>query len=217
LKQGENDNSFFETCYSFSSYNNVLLNALKSATLCKVISWLEEKVAMPKKAKELSALAVSKLKNKGRYAVGGVDGLHMFIVGNSRTWILRVAVGTRTNSKGNIVVRRRDMGLGSYPEVSLAEARDKARELRKQVKEGIDPIEQKKRIRESLQAQQRQAKTFRECAEVYIENKGNEYKSFRFAKPYRNLRFTGARQPCGRNDYQRRCCGRIKTNLADKI
>jgi len=41
-------------------------------------------------------------------------------VGNSRAWVLRVAVGTRMNSKGKIVVRRRDMGLGGYPEVSLA-------------------------------------------------------------------------------------------------
>ena len=34
---------------------------------------------MPKKAKELSAIAVSKLKAEGRYAVGGVDGLQLFI------------------------------------------------------------------------------------------------------------------------------------------
>ena len=36
---------------------------------------------MPKKAKELSALAVSKLKQDGRYAVGGVDGLYLRIAG----------------------------------------------------------------------------------------------------------------------------------------
>ena len=35
------------------------------------------------------------------------------------------------------------MGLGGYPEVSLAEARDKARELRKQARNGIDTLEQK--------------------------------------------------------------------------
>ena len=134
---------------------------------------------MPKKAKELSALAVSKLKTKGRYAVGGVDGLHLFIVGNSRTWILRIATGIRTNRKGETVVRRRDMGLGSYPEISLAEARDKARDMRKQVKSGIDPIEQKKRSREILRTQQRQAKTFRECADAVIENKTRELKNIR--------------------------------------
>lgn len=132
---------------------------------------------MPKKAKELSALAVSKLKSEGRYAVGGVDGLHLCIVGNSRSWCLRIAVGTRTNGKGKIVVRRRDMGLGSYPEVSLSEARNKARELRKQVKNGIDPLEQKRLNKEALRIQQRNAKTFRECAEVVIENKSREFKN----------------------------------------
>ena len=134
---------------------------------------------MPKKAKELSAIAISKLKAEGRYAVGGADGLYFRIVGNSRAWVLRVTVGTRTNSEGKITVHRRDMGLGSYPEVSLAEARDKARELRKQARNGIDPLEQKKRNKETLRIQQRQAKTFRECAEVVWENKAREYKNIR--------------------------------------
>ena len=47
---------------------------------------------MPKKAKELTALTVSKLKAEGRYAVGGADGLHLYVVGNARSWILRIAV-----------------------------------------------------------------------------------------------------------------------------
>jgi integrase len=132
---------------------------------------------MPKKAKELSALAVSKLKAEGRYAVGGADGLYLCIVGNSRTWSLRFAVGTRKNSKGKIVVHRRDMGLGSYPDVSLAEARDKARELRRQIKSGIDPLEEKKRNKEAQRIQQRNTRTFRECADVVLENKSRELKS----------------------------------------
>ena len=41
---------------------------------------------MPKKAKELSAIAISKLKAEGRYAVGGADDLYFRIVGNSRAW-----------------------------------------------------------------------------------------------------------------------------------
>jgi integrase len=140
---------------------------------------------MPQKAKELSAIAISKLKAEGRYAVGGADGLYFRIVGNSRTWVLRVTVGTRTNSEGKTAVHRRDMGLGSYPEVSLAEARDKARELRKQARNGIDPLEQKKRNKEILRIQQRQAKTFRECAEVVWENKAREFKNLRQHKNWR--------------------------------
>ena len=130
---------------------------------------------MPKKAKELSAIAISKLKHEGRHAVGGVDGLYFRIVGNSRAWVLRVAVGTRTNSNGETVVHRRDMGLGSYPEISLAEARDIARERRKQIRNGIDPLEQKKHDKEALRIQQQKAKTFRECAEIVIENKSREF------------------------------------------
>ena len=117
-----------------------------------------------------TAVAVSKFKKEGRYAVGGVDGLHFRIVGNSRAWILRVAVGTRTNSDGKTVVHRRDMGLGSYPEISLAEARDIAREMRRQIRKGIDPLEQKKQDKETQRIQQRNSKIFRECAEIVIEN-----------------------------------------------
>jgi integrase len=140
---------------------------------------------MPKKAKELSALAVAKLKTEGRYAVGGVDGLYFSVVGNSRAWVLRVTVGTRTNSEGKITAYRRDMGLGSYPEVSLADARDKAREIRKMAKSGIDPVEHKKQERARFRIQSINAKTFRECAEVVIENKARELKNLRYQTQWR--------------------------------
>jgi len=51
----------------------------------------------------------------------------------------RVVVGTRINSKGATVIYRRDMGLGGYPEISLAEARDIARERRKQIRKRHRP------------------------------------------------------------------------------
>lgn len=123
---------------------------------------------MPKKAIELSALAVSRLKADGRHAVGGVDGLHLRVVGQARAWVLRVVVGQRTDSAGKVVLHRRDIGLGSYPEVSLAEAREAAREKRKQIRSGIDPVQERKsgKVRETLEAVK--AKTFRECAEAYI-------------------------------------------------
>ncbi len=132
---------------------------------------------MPKKAKELSALAVSKLKAEGRYAVGGADGLHLRVSGGSRAWVLRVAVGARLSDSGKPVIHRRDIGLGSYPEVSLAEAREKARETRKLIRNGVDPIEQKRQASEALRTQQLSAKTFRECAKVVINNKSRELKN----------------------------------------
>jgi len=96
---------------------------------------------MSKKARELSVLAVSKLKSEDRYAVGG---LHIYVAGNSRSWIPRVAVGTRTNGTDKTVVRRRSPGSGIRHSASLAEVLDKARELRKPIKNGIDPLERGK-------------------------------------------------------------------------
>jgi len=75
---------------------------------------------MPKKARELSVLAVSRLKAEGRHAIGGVDGLYLRIAGCSRAWVLCVAMGTRVNKAGQAVPRRLNVGLGPCQDVSLA-------------------------------------------------------------------------------------------------
>ena len=129
---------------------------------------------MPKKAKELSALAVSRLKEPGRYAVGGVDGLHLRIIGNSRAWTLRVKVGDR----------RCDIGLGPYPEVSLGDAREAARVHRKKVREGIDPLQERKQARAALRIERAKSKTFRDCADAYIEAHKAGWKNAKHAKQW---------------------------------
>lgn len=132
---------------------------------------------MPKKSKELSALSVSRIKATGRHSVGGVDGLCLNVEGNSRVWILRAVVGKRLDKDGKLKPHRRDIGLGPYPEVSLAEARAKATELRLQIRNGIDPIRHKQEQREALLLQQHREKTFRECAKIVIEKKTLELKN----------------------------------------
>lgn len=42
--------------------------------------------------------------------------------------------------------KRRDMGLGAYPEVSIAEARDAAQEARKAIRNGVDPLAERGRL-----------------------------------------------------------------------
>lgn len=132
---------------------------------------------MPKKAKELSALSVAKIKGNGRHAVGGVDGLHLRIVNGSRAWILRVVVGQRFDENGKQQLHRRDIGLGSYPEVSLAEARAKAHEMKAQIRNGNDPIQQKQDQLQALRIQKLRNRTFRECAQIVITNKSRELKN----------------------------------------
>ncbi|EAM8616017.1 DUF4102 domain-containing protein [Salmonella enterica] len=141
---------------------------------------------MPKKARELSALAVSRLKTEGRHAVGGVDGLYLRIAGCSRAWVLCVTMGTRLNKAGKAVPRRLNMGLGPYQEISLAEARDKARELRKQIRNGIDPLHEKHALKEQQQALARKKKTFSECAESVLEIKSQELNNKKHVAQWRS-------------------------------
>jgi integrase len=102
------------------------------------------------------------------HAVGVVPGLHLQITSpTAKSWVLRTTVGAK----------RRDIGLGGYPAVTLAMAHDKAREAREKVRKGIDPVLEVKALRSALIAAQVGAKTFRQCAEQYITDKSPEWKS----------------------------------------
>ena len=89
----------------------------------------------------------------GRHHDG--DGLFLNVTPTgARSWICRVQKSGR----------RRDIGLGSAKKVSLAQARQRAAEVRSQVEAGIDPVLQRKKA-EGIP-------TFREAAAaVYAENK----------------------------------------------
>lgn len=115
---------------------------------------------MPKKAKELSALEVRNLSGAGTHFVGGVAGLALKIKDTgAKSWVLRAMVGSK----------RRDYGLGGFPDVTLAQARDAAREARTKIKAGVDPIEEARQARSALKASQASAITFQKAAESYIK------------------------------------------------
>ena len=81
----------------------------------------------------LSATQVKALEKPGRYADGG--GLHLFISKTgSKSWVQRITVDGR----------RRDIGLGGFPSVSLARAREKAACNRTVVADGHDPVAKKR-------------------------------------------------------------------------
>jgi integrase len=76
----------------------------------------------------LTALKIRSL-GPGRHADG--HGLYLFVKDSgSRSWVLRMQRDGR----------RRDFGLGSAHDVSLAEAREAASVMRKQVRGGADPV-----------------------------------------------------------------------------
>lgn len=82
-------------------------------------------------------------------------GLWLVSKGTSRYWILDFTF------RG----KRRQMGLGSYPDTSLAKARDRAAEARQLVRDGTDPIEQ----RRLENAPVRDVMTFGKYADFYID------------------------------------------------
>lgn len=140
---------------------------------------------MPKLAKELKALQVKHLTHPGRHAVGGIpSGLSLNITDTgARSWIFRVTV--RSN--------RRHIGLGSYPEVSLAEAREKALEIKRKISSGIDPVEERKIERSATAAEQNQCTTFAEAFNRYYEEKlQGELKNAKHIKQWRSTLSTYA-------------------------
>lgn len=123
---------------------------------------------MARKAKELSALEVGRLKAPGHHAVGGVAGLYLYVnEAGARSWVLRAIIGDK----------RRHMGLGGFPDVPLAGAREKARKAREEINQGIDPIGQRKSALSRLRVQQASEKTFEQAAEAYIESHGDAWKN----------------------------------------
>jgi len=124
---------------------------------------------MPRKARELTAVEVRRLP-EGLHAVGGVDGLLMRVKPTgARSWVLRVVVGAK----------RRDIGLGGFPDVPLLAARDRAREAREQIRAGTDPVATRKAARAALVAAQATGVTFAKAAR---ECHGARSKEFRNAK-----------------------------------
>lgn len=132
---------------------------------------------MARKAKELSALGVGRLVKPGLHAVGGVAGLSLQVADTgARSWILRVMVGGQ----------RRNIGLGGFPDVTLAGAKEAARKAREQIKDGIDPIEDKQAKRSALAAAVAGAMTFSEAASTFIAAKEHEWKNAKHGAQWRS-------------------------------
>lgn len=106
-------------------------------------------------------------KRDGMHAIGDPPGLYLCVKGSGRSWILRYSLNGR----------RADHGLGSYADLTLAEARQKARALRKLVREGVDPIEQRRALREATKAALARRMSFAQCVTGYIDAHGDGWRN----------------------------------------
>jgi Arm DNA-binding domain len=63
------------------------------------------------------------------------------------------------------------MGLGSYPEITLEAARNRARNAKASVRDGRDPIIERKAARAALEAEQQRGMTFTQAMNQYLPTK----------------------------------------------
>ncbi|WP_397542051.1 phage integrase central domain-containing protein [Roseovarius salis] len=118
----------------------------------------------------MSAVEVRKIAHLGtggnrNVAVGGVDGLLLQVTPTgARSWLLRATV------KGT----RRQIGLGAYPDVTLAQARERARGVKDMIWQGIDPLAEKRRL------------TFAQAMEKTLEARTAEFRNEKHKKQWRS-------------------------------
>jgi integrase len=111
-----------------------------------------------REANKLSAVKVSRLKTPGRYC----DGLGLWLQVSqfgTKAWLFRY---TRHG-------RARQMGLGPLHTVSLAEARERARQARQILLDGDDPIEIKRLKRDAARSDTAERILFKDAAERFLD------------------------------------------------
>ncbi|MBK8543237.1 MAG: DUF4102 domain-containing protein [Caulobacteraceae bacterium] len=123
-------------------------------------------------------LFIRKLKEPGVYC--DRDGLRLQVTKSRTTESLSKSWLVRFTLPGGKV---REMGLGSYDDLTLADAREQALMARKLAKRGIDPILERDAVPEPAPTPVR-IPTFRECAEEYIETNKSGWRNGKHAEQW---------------------------------
>ena len=130
---------------------------------------------MARTLNRLTAMKVERTKQPGLYADGG--SLYLRVApGGSKQFIFRYALHGRL----------RDMGMGPTHTLTLAEAREKARDARNLLLEGIDPVDAKHAHRAALQVDAAKRMTFAQCAEGFIRDNERKWTNARHRDEWRS-------------------------------
>ena len=121
----------------------------------------------------LNPLAVMRAKKPGLHPDGGNLYLQVGPSG-SKSWLFRFTLNGRA----------RAMGLGPLADIGLAEARSLAGACRRQLHEGIDPIEARNAQRAAAKLDAARSMTFRQCAEACIAARQAGWRNAKHAKQW---------------------------------
>ena len=119
---------------------------------------------------KLNARTVETLKEPGRYSDGG--SLYLLVGEGRARWIYQFAIGGR----------RREMGLGGYPQVSLRDARKARDDAERQLQIGQDPIESRSASKTQVEST---IPTFGEMVDEVATNKSSEWRSVKHAEQWK--------------------------------
>jgi integrase len=122
------------------------------------------------KHNQLTTRKVAAASKRGYYADG--SGLYLQVSkSGTKSWIFRYMA----NGKN------RDMGLGSISDFTLAEVRERAHKLRQQIKDGLDPIDERRdsKIARHQAALRESAShmSFSDCAKAYLAEHSSTWRN----------------------------------------
>lgn len=141
--------------------------------------------AAKRSGKKLSATLVRTAMTPGKYHDGGGLGLYLRLEPNgARFWVQRITIGGK----------RRELGLGSPPLVSLADAREAAAENKRRIRAGVDPLAEKRKARETL--------TFADAVDRCLAAKLSEFRNDKHRKQWHSTLDTYAAPVLGRRGVQ---------------
>jgi integrase len=144
-------------------------------------------MAVRSSLKRLSQTFVEKRMTPGLYSDG--NGLYLQITAGTanteeeyvtKSWIFRYAVGSGKEK------RERKMGLGAYPLVSLAVAREMAIECSLKRLRGIDPLDEREANKRANAVTAAKTITFEKAAELYIAAHRAGWRSAKHASQWPN-------------------------------
>jgi len=114
------------------------------------------------------------LKEIGRFTDPAFKALHLYIkLPTQKYWIFRYKIGDK----------QRDLSLGSFPRITITEARNKAQKARFQLDNGLDPAEEKNKSKLSLKDNK---PTFKEFSIEYINNSRHQWRNEKHCEQWFN-------------------------------
>lgn len=150
---------------------------------------------MGRSIERLSALQVERLSRvPGMHCDGG--GLYLRVTSKtSRSWVYRFMLGGRARREqlnGLLATgkpkpkgpKATEIGFGPFPEITLADAREKAAQARRLKALGKDPKAEREALRAAIEAEQARAITFKQCAERYIDAHKAGWRNSKHAKQW---------------------------------